>query len=247
MILNPRVRAGWVAFNDPLEGHVDSLYLDTKDLETTADGILCDSSAAAQAMAWLKSDGTPASPAEVDAEWHRVKAMRPGLVWSRYRVGGFLHLAPEELERVTLQRLDADAEILAASWPSFTSWPWQAQAAAAALAWGCGPGAQRPGLTSPDWPYFHADVARRDWRACATSGQLSWTNGNAGVRPRDMAISALFLLAAGASWDEARAAWPADPVADVAAMALAGLGLPPDDFDAATTLPIGVSAVGDGE
>lgn len=225
--LDPRVRAGWDALNGPLEGDdITTLYLDTRGLPTVATGVLVASIAAMQALAWLRADGSLATPEEKAAEWERAHAMRPALIWTAYRSPAGLHLPHDEIVRIVLERLDADVELLATRWPGIPSWPYQAQAGLAALAWACGAGSQPPGVCSAaEWPRLHAALDAGDWRGAAAAGQLTWAN-NPGVRPRDMAVSALFLLASGATWDEARAGWPAGPSAEVAARALAGLGLP---------------------
>jgi len=229
-MIDPRIRTNWDAFNGPLEGpDVDTLYLDTRGLPTVATGVLVNSIIAMQSMAWVHADGTPASPDEEAAEWDRVREMRPALIWTAYRSPTGLHLPHDEITRIVLERLDSDVALLTRCWPDLPTWPWQAQAAVAALAWAVGAGSQPPGVCSAqEWPHFHADLARQDWRACAVSGQLAWA-GNAGVRPRDMAVSALFLLAAGMGWDQARAGWPAGPAMVAAEKALAGLGLPESD------------------
>ena len=220
-----RVRAAWVAFNTPLEALVHELYDDIRGLPTVADGILVPSVAAAQAMRWLRPDGSPASPEEVAAEWHRVDAMPRAMVWWRYESPTGLHLDDEELERVTLVRFDADLDALTRAFPGLPTWPWEAVAAALSMAWAMGPG------FPPSWPIW-STAARRaslptaslsDWRACAADCEIRWRD-NPGVRPRDLAQQALFLLAAGASPEEARAAWPAGPSSDAAAKALSALG-----------------------
>ena len=237
---------GWGRFNEPLEGHVDTLYLDTKGLETTADGILCDSPAAACAFAWLRPDGSPASPAEIVAEWNRVKAMRPGLVWTRYRIPSGLHLSADELERVVLARLLADVAVLLRRWPCLLTFPAAALAAIFSLTWGVGPGTSGAGLTGPTWPHFQAAVDQEDWRAAARAGVLSTVN-NPGVAPRDLATAVLFYLAAGEELAAARslAGLVGGPGRPTAAAALTALEAFPFSaaFDPSDTLPSGAPAV----
>lgn len=228
--IDAQVRAGWLAFCAPLEGgaEVDVMFRDIRGLVTTGEGILIDSPHAAAAIRWVRADGSPAALSDVAAEWWRVKALPPARVWSYYSGaahGAALRLAPGEVERITLDRLDADVEVLTRRWPAFGSFPAPAQAAILALAWAVGPGSTGAGITNPhEWPHFDADVDRQDWRACAVAGQLRWSD-NPGARPRDLCVSALFLLAAGASDEEARAGWPPGPTAAAAGRALDGLGL----------------------
>lgn len=191
-LVDPRVRAGWLAFNAPFEGRIDTLYQDTKGLVTTSVGILCDSVQACQAMTWTRRDGSTASPVEVAAEFHRVKALPPALVWTRYQSPVGLHLGPDELERVVLERLDADAVELARTFPAFASYPPPAQQALLSMAWAMGAGFPRT------WPHLAASVRAEDWAACAANCEINAV-GNPGVIPRSRAQQQLFLAAAG--WD----------------------------------------------
>lgn len=221
-LLSPIVSAGWDAFNGPLEGpDIDTLYDDIKGFPTVATGVLVASIAAMQSMAWLRPDGSRASPVEESAEWQRVHAMRPSLVWTAYRSPAGLHLDHAEIQYIVLARLESDVTEFARAFPAFGSWPAAAQAGACSMMWAMGSG------FAASWPLWSAAARRLDWRACAADCEIRWQD-NPGVRPRDMAQQALFLLAAGASSAEARAGWPVGPAADAAARALAAF-----DWDAA--------------
>jgi hypothetical protein len=217
--LDERVRRAWLAMNEPIEATVSTMYLDSRGLVTTATGILIDSPAAAQALQWLRVGGSIAGAAEVAREWHRVKAMPPNLVWRAYRSPTGLHLDADEIERVVLARLDADAAILAAFWPSFYSWPPAAKAAVCMLVWAVGAGRSAAGITGPTWPHLHAAIASSDWGVAALDGQLRWSD-NPGVRPRDYVIAALFREAAGYDLQTSRS-FPAGPSRDAALKSLA--------------------------
>lgn len=219
MSLDPTVRAAWDAFNGPLEGpDINTLYDDIKGLPTVATGILVDSITSMQSMAWLRSDGSRATPEEESAEWSRVRAMRPALVWSAYRSPTGLHLAPDEIQRIVTARLDADVEELARVFSDFATWPWQAQAATCSMAWALGAG------FSSSWPHWTMAALAQHWDECAANCEIQWSN-NPGVRPRDLAQRSLFLLASGMTPDDARASWPSGPASDAAARALAGFVL----------------------
>lgn len=213
-----RVRAAWLAYNTPLEGVVHTLYSDVRGLPTVAVGALVSSVAVAQTMRWLRPDGHPASPEEIAAEWQRVKAMPKGLPWRRYKMPGALRLDVAEVERVTLVRFDANLEVLTRTFPALPAWPWQAAAGALSMAWALGAGFP---LT---WPRWTAAAQAGAWRACGADCEIRWRD-NPGVRPRNLAQQALFLLAEGVSSAEARAAWPAGPSASTAARALTAFGI----------------------
>lgn len=220
MILDTRVRAAWVGLNTPLEGCVAHMYQDIRGLVTVGIGNLIDPVGGALSLPWTTPTGRTASRSEIRGEWERVKAMQPGLLAARYELdGGGLTLEDSAIEGLVLARLDADADILTARWPELPDWPAAAQAATAALAWAVGAGAAASGLTGPSWPHLARALGAQDWKVAALAGQLSWA-GNAGVRPRDFVVQALYLDAAGVAPDEARAL-PPGPSAEAAMMALA--------------------------
>ena len=79
-----QVRAGWVAFNAPLEGVVPWMYLDVKGLVTCAIGVLIDPIEMALHLPWRRQDGAPATRAEIEADWCRIKG-RQGLARKGHR------------------------------------------------------------------------------------------------------------------------------------------------------------------
>lgn len=202
-----------MAFNTPLEAEVPTLYDDIKGLPTVADGILVPNVAAAVAMRWLRPDGSLASPDEIAAEWYRVQSMQKAMAWWKYQSPTGLHLGPDELERVTLARFDDDIAILTKTFPALLSWPWQAIAGAMSMAWAMGPG------FPASWLLWSSAARNMAWMSCAADCEIRWKD-NPGVRPRDFAQQALFLMAAGDTPDEARRSWPAGPAADAAGKAL---------------------------
>jgi hypothetical protein len=223
-VISPIVRAGWCASQTPLEGCVDHLYLDTHrpPIPTTAIGCIVPTLASMLALPWLHGGGLAASPAATEAEWSRVTSMPGGLVASRYASADGLHLDGDAVAKLVVGRLDQDVVVLERRWPAFPSWPWQAQAALAMLAWAVGSGAADAGITGAEWPHLDAALDAQAWRDAAAAGQLRWSD-NPGVRPRDIAVAALFLLAGGATDTEARAGWPQGPSSEAAERALAGL------------------------
>jgi hypothetical protein len=200
------------------------MYRDKRGLVTTGAGNLIDPAHEAFGLTWLRADESIASTEEIAAEWARVHAMPPALLWTHYQSPSGLHLADLEIRRIVADRLQANVRLLIARWPALPSWPWQAQAAACSLAWAVGAGAVEAGLTGPGWPHHSAALDRQDWRAAAEAGQLRSAD-NPGVVPRNLSVRALYLLAGGGSWDEAVEGWHG-PTADAALRALGGLGVP---------------------
>lgn len=238
------VRRAWVAYSTPLEGCVAHLYRDIRGGVTTAIGLLVDSPSAAAALAWRRQDGRLASAEEDGREWARVRALPAAHLDSYYARGAYLYLDDSEIQRVTLTKLDADGDVLAGYWDdpraSFAAFPPEAQAALLSLAWAVGAGSSSHGLTGPEWPHLQTAIDAQDWRAAAAAGQLRWSD-DPGVRPRDLTVSVLFLQAAGASYEEARATWPQGPVAETAEQALAPLleAIAADRAEAEPTLETG--------
>ncbi len=187
--LAPEVRAGWRAWNAPFEGDVRTMYRDVRGFVTCAVGFLINSPQAATALRWSNNDGSPASTAAVVAEWHRVFSMPPALAWYAYAGGATVRLGDDENERITLQRIDEDAQSLLVSFPDLGSYPPEVQTALCSLAWAMGAWWPRT------WPHLSASVRAQDWHACALNCAIN-AEGNPGVIPRNRAQAAAFEAAA---------------------------------------------------
>jgi GH24 family phage-related lysozyme (muramidase) len=210
-MIDSRVRAGWAAFSACFEGRCAWPYLDIRGLPTVGLGCLL-SEAAFLAQPWTGGDAS--------AGWTALKGAPAGLLFTHYASVTPLRLSEEAIDDLARQRLDADAEQLAKTFPAFSSWPWQAQAAALSMAWAMGAG------FPSSWPRWAASARAEDWRGCAANCEIRWTD-NMGVRGRDLAQQALFLAAADALPEGGPAAlnWPSGPTRDVALKALAVLGI----------------------
>lgn len=158
-ILPESIRSTWRAWNAPFEGTVDHLYLDTHDppLVTIGVGNLVDPVGTALSLPFMRPDGSPASRVEILAEWSRVKAMRGGLRADLYASPTGLHLEDDAITALVLDRLDANAAILAREFPGFADWPASAQAGASSVAWACGAGWPR------SWPHLSAACRSQAW------------------------------------------------------------------------------------
>jgi hypothetical protein len=188
--LRPEVRAGWCAFNAGPEGREAHMYRDTVGLVTTGIGCLIDPVELAVPLPWQHGGGTPAGEAAIRAEWLIVKAMPAGRLARSYLAPGSLLLPDDAIDALALQRLEGIGATLAAFWPDFASFPWQAQQALCSLAYGVGASSEGHGLTGPEWPHLQAAVGRQDWAACALEGVLK------GNERRNAANAALFREAA---------------------------------------------------
>lgn len=194
-LIHPDVIAGFRDFSARFEGVIDHLYLDVEGLPTTGIGFLVSSVEASLLLPWVTAEGDIASDDAIRADYERVKAMPKAMLAHRYANAGALRLTNEAVDALLLERLEANAEILAAFFPGFADFPAPAQWALLSMAWACGAGNVKPGVTSAEWPRLQAAVRARDWLAAAEECAIT-TAGNAGIAPRNTSDRALFLEAA---------------------------------------------------
>lgn len=202
---DPSIRAGWIAFNRPLEGEVLTMYLDTRGLVTVAHGVLIDPLSAALPLPWVSTTtGQPATSAEVVTEWHRVKGawdaipanakphevrQAKGAIWVAQTTGNgsLVRLTHEGMATVTLARYDQQARDLVRRYPALPSWPVEAQTVCMSIAWAAG--------TAAAFPKMYAAMHRGDWLTAADECALRVDNPdgtrNAGLIPRNRRNRAL--------------------------------------------------------
>ncbi len=187
--MHQEVRNRWMTWNTQFEGAVPFMYLDIKGLVTIGIGDLIDSVGQATQLLFYRQDGDLATEAEIAAEWHLVKSrqdmrMRGGMAYGAITK---LHLSATGVEDLVLGKLEEMEKHLAARFPEWSDWPWQAQMATLSMSWAAG-----PALHAPHW-----EMACRtwDWALAAAESHLD-DSQNPGLRPRNAANKALFLEAA---------------------------------------------------
>lgn len=203
------VRDGFVGFTSPLEGVVKSLYLDVEGLVTIAVGNLVDPMRTALSLPLLRPDGSRATSAEIAAAWGVVKndenAKRVGyqkLGWPYYAKLTSLRLDDDGVKSVVGAKLDLFDRQMLSRFPTWETFPADAQLAILSMCWACGGGWQ--------FPLLEAAIDRRDWGGSANSCHMNETN-NGGLRPRNFANKILFLNAAyveGSTFDPGVLYWP---------------------------------------
>lgn len=163
------VTAAWPAMCRFYEGVTTWMYLDTKGLVTTGVGFLVDTIAGAQALPWLKKDGTRASAGEIQTEWKRVKAQQ---AWKKYnglnavwRNSAVLHLDMATVDRLLLAKTAEFWTRLARTISALEAFPADAQLALMDESWQNGP-AFLDANTS--WVGTRAAVIAQDWAAAAS-------------------------------------------------------------------------------
>jgi GH24 family phage-related lysozyme (muramidase) len=146
----------FVKVQSPWEGVAHVMYTDKLGLVTTAIGYLIDSNKIATPMAdmsgygpalvipWVhKSDGKPATQAEIIQDWQTVKS-------AHNQSGGYdlpndkkitqLEIPDLVVQDLTASRMADNEKVLLQSFPNFTSFPADAQMAIHGMAWAMGAG-----------------------------------------------------------------------------------------------------------
>lgn len=185
----PAVASSFVKANGQIEGVVPFLYLDVKGLVTIAIGVLVDPIGAAMNLPLKRLNGTTASPAEITAAWHAVKArqdlkMKGGMAYAHVTN---LRLTDEGVLEVTKRKLEVMEKQLQARFPEFESWPADAQFGVLNVAWACGPAFRFPKLATA--------LMAREFLTAADECRIS-EDGNPGVKPRNVLNRQLFINAA---------------------------------------------------
>jgi hypothetical protein len=185
--VRPAVASIFPSWTDGLEGHTSWMYLDEFGYVTTGRGNLIDSPDAALALPWQHKDGTPATPAEVTAEWQRVKALqamrvRGGMVYAGVTT---LRLSEAAIDALTEAMLRVFEAALVKRFPSFPGWPADAQLGALGMSWAMGGGFE------VKFPHWSAAADEQDFSGCASECRIS-----NGTPQRNAAHQTLFLNAA---------------------------------------------------
>lgn len=136
------VRDNWIDFNHDLEGILNRLYADERQLVTTGMGNLVDPMAIAMKEPWENPDGTRATRDQIQAAWLAVKndPLCASKGW-RYAYGlpaNKIRLSDAAVQKLIFSRLDANDALLAHHFPDFAEWPAAAQLAAHSMTWALG-------------------------------------------------------------------------------------------------------------
>lgn len=183
-------------FTARFEGVVPFMYLDVKGLVTVGAGDLIDVADDPRAglrmalgLPWMRADGAAAAPAEIVAEWEKVKAHREMAPLGGLAFRGIttLHLEPTAIARLVLGKLTQNETWLAGRFAGYASWPADGQLAIHSMAWAVGPAFR--------FPMFEAAVRRLDFMTAASECHIDEL-GNPGVAARNIANRSLWLNAA---------------------------------------------------
>jgi hypothetical protein len=178
-------------FSIPLEGKVGHFYLDIKGLVTIGVGCLVDDLGSACSLPMVHKDGTPASSAEIAAEWRLIKANQY-LSKMHYKYAGALcklRLTDDGVNSLMTRRLMANDALFRKSWPAWDTFPADAQLAISSLGWAMGAGFTRK------FPMFWLAVKNKNWVSASKNCKIN-PKGNPGVIPRNKLDEKLLLAAA---------------------------------------------------
>lgn len=195
--MHESVRATWIWVNEPYEGRVRHMYLDSNGWVTTGVGNKIDQTPGemspptpsqrevslilANRIPWTRqSDDSPANPSEVAIDWDAVK--------SRLDLASNGHRAFEPLTAVRLQDAAIDVFVMTKlaeneaelrrrpEFGEFEGWPADAQLAVHSMAWAMGTG------RFDQFPNFRAAVAQRDWRRAVEECRMQPDKGTLRLR-----------------------------------------------------------------
>jgi hypothetical protein len=186
----------FVRFSAPLEGLTHNPYLDVKGLLTVGLGCLIDPPESAANLPWVFADGSPAPAAEVLAQLRALKAQQ-GLKTYRSDSPSVLRattirLTDSGVLDVASKRTLANEAFYVKAFPSYPTWPADAQLFAHSMGWAIGAGwpsifGNCSRLLKSDPPQFLlAATGRPDARPDEASAPCDIsTHNNAGIVPRN--------------------------------------------------------------
>jgi GH24 family phage-related lysozyme (muramidase) len=176
------------SFSKKFEGYVHYMYLDIKGLVTIGIGNLIDPIGAALVLPFVHADGSPASSAEISAEWQRLKA-HTELAHQGFRAAQqycTLRLTDDGIDDLVRSKLALNEHYLIAHhFSDFENWPADAQLGVLSMAWALGAG------FPATWPHFKAACQAQTWADAAANCRMKEA-GNPGVIPRNNANVLLF-------------------------------------------------------
>jgi hypothetical protein len=161
-------------------------------LVTTGVGNLIDPIVNALVLPWVhKSDGSPASRAEITEEWNMVKS-RTDL--DRRGGGAFgsvttLRLEPAAIDQLVVSKMRGNEETIKGWWPGYDDACSDAQMGVHSMSWAMGAAFNRK------FPSFTRALLAGDYVTAAAQCKMN-TVGNPGLIPRNSANAQLFQNAA---------------------------------------------------
>lgn len=197
------VREVFVEFSTKFDQCVPWMHLDREGMVRAGIGCLVDPIDLAFGLPWVsKDDGHKAELNEISSDWVRVKKNRllahQGPARARFVTS--LELTKEGVEKLTFGRLDVLEAFILLTFPSFGSYPADAQLAILSMVWTLGSVSQLK-------PSFAKAVLEEAWTVAAEECFLSETNMPE-RKPRNWANRKLLATAATTETPDEVMGWP---------------------------------------
>lgn len=209
--MHTSVKNNFIAFNEPIEHRVKYMYLDIKGFVTIGVGNLIDVEKASDTKRLktiidelatlpfvykdeLTNAGKPASKANIEAEWKKVKkeTARASQGHTAFTNITNLRLSNDTIDKLVMTRLTAMEKELKTepAYRDFEPWPADAQLGLLSMAWALGASKLKVG-----WPNFRAACQKQDFDSAAKQSHILDVN-NPGVTKRNTRNQRLFKNAA---------------------------------------------------
>ena len=146
------------------EGSVQWMYLDTKGLVTVGVGEMLPDTASAQLLAFVDSNGQPATQDAILADYDRVSALAPAHSPGFYRIPTSLLLPPPAIDTLLMNHLNLFDGQLAGRFPAYASFPDPAKLGLLDMIYNLG----APKLFGT-FPHFMSCVDNQDWLGAAAN------------------------------------------------------------------------------
>lgn len=182
----------------PFEGFLPWMYIDALGYVTTGMGNLIDPVSTALGLPWKNTDGSSASPAQIQAAWSAVDAARtapkgqkqpsgPGANGGGTQ-GGLtsIRITKDDVQALVAAKMKQNEAFIADNLQGYAAAPADAQLAVHSMAWAMGPG------FAQTWTQFKNAFAQGDYAGAAAQSNMQGT----GIAMRNMANKLLLTNAA---------------------------------------------------
>lgn len=197
--MRPAAREAFVPLTISFEGgYIAHMFPDVYKLISTGFGLLLDPIDLALGLDWEKPDGTPATKAEVAAQWSSLKNFiekNQGCEfwsWKKFADKTTIRLSRAGLEKAFQRKIAGNLATLLTGFPDYATWSADAQLGTMSMAWAIGPGFWSPSAGRRYFPKLTAALRARDYKTASKECFLDEEKKNPGIVPRNDANEALF-------------------------------------------------------
>jgi GH24 family phage-related lysozyme (muramidase) len=180
--MHAAVRDVWVDFNSDLEGVLNKMYADIKNLITIGMGVLIDPMSEALKLDFDMPDGSKATRDQIQAAWLAIKldpmSATRGWKYAFALPANLPRLSDAAVKKLTFKKLDANDASMKARFADWEDRPADAQLAIHSMAWAMGPG------FFTKFPRFTKHFLAGDYQAAAGECFISPAKGTVVERNR---------------------------------------------------------------